>query len=49
MEKGYAPTNVATRLRKPPRAEPRRRGFTPDEAALLRHLARTGRDRCSTS
>jgi integrase/recombinase XerD len=44
VEKGYATANVANRLRKPTRAEPRRRGFTVDEAALLRSLARAGRD-----
>jgi site-specific recombinase XerD len=44
VEKGYATENVANRLRKPTRAEPRRRGFTVEEAALLRQLARAGRD-----
>jgi integrase len=44
VEKGYAQTNVAQKLRKPTRPEPRRRGFTPEEAALLRLLARSGRD-----
>jgi site-specific recombinase XerD len=44
VEKGYATANVANRLRKPTRAEPRRRGFTVEEAALLRQLARAGRD-----
>ena len=44
MEKGYATANIAMRLRKPTRAEPRRRGFTVDEAALLRQLAQAGRD-----
>lgn len=44
VEKGYASANVAMRLRKPTRAEPRRRGFTVEEAALLRQLATAGRD-----
>lgn len=44
VEKGYATDNVAKRLRKPTRAEPRRRGFVPEEAALLRLLARSGQD-----
>jgi integrase len=44
VEKGYAPANVALRLRKPSRAEPNRRGVTVEEAALLRELARKGRD-----
>lgn len=44
VEKGYAQTNVALKLRKPTRPEPRRRGFTAEEAALLRLLARSGRD-----
>jgi site-specific recombinase XerD len=44
VEKGYATGNVGQRLRKPARAEPRRRGFTTEEAALLRQLARAGRD-----
>ena len=34
----------ALRLRKPARAEPHRRGVTVEEAALLRELARRGRD-----
>jgi len=44
VEKGYAPANVALRLRKPSRAEPNRRGVTVEDAALLRELARKGRD-----
>jgi integrase len=44
VEKGYATDNVAQRLRKPARVEPRRRGFVPEEAALLRLLARSGQD-----
>jgi integrase len=44
VEKGYAAENIAARLRKPTRAEPRRRGFTVEEAALLRQLAKAGRD-----
>ena len=44
VEKGYASANVAMRLRKPARAEPNRRGVTVEEAALLRELARRGRD-----
>jgi hypothetical protein len=44
VEKGYAADNVAHRLRKPARIEPRRRGFLADEAALLRQLARCGQD-----
>lgn len=44
VEKGYATENVAQRLKKPPRIDPRRRGYTPEEAALLRQLARNGRD-----
>lgn len=44
LEKRYVPSNVAMRLRKPTRVEPRRRGFTVDEAALLRELAVRGRD-----
>ena len=44
VEKGYAAANVGLRLRKPTRAEPRRRGFSVEEAALLRQLARTGHD-----
>ena len=43
-DKGYATTNIALGLRKPTRPEPRRRGFTLEEAALLRRLARSGRD-----
>jgi integrase len=43
-EKGYVTGNVAMRLSKPTRAEPRRRGIRPDEAALIRHLARAGQD-----
>jgi integrase len=35
---------AAAKLRKPTRPEPRRRGFTAEEAALLRLLARSGRD-----
>ena len=44
VEKGYATANIGMRLRKPTRAEPRRRGFTVEEAALLRQLAKAGRD-----
>jgi site-specific recombinase XerD len=44
VEKGYVTANVAMRLRKPTRAEPNRRGITVEEAALLRELARKGRD-----
>lgn len=44
VEKHYASVNVAMRLRKPARAEPNRRGVTVEEAALLRELARHGRD-----
>jgi integrase/recombinase XerD len=44
VEKGYAPANVALRLRKPTRAEPHRRAITVEEAAMLRELARRGRD-----
>lgn len=44
VEKHYASSNVAMRLRKPARVEPNRRGITVDEAALLRTLARRGRD-----
>jgi intergrase/recombinase len=44
VEKGYATDNVAQRLRKPTRVEPGRRGFLPEEAALLRLLARSGQD-----
>jgi integrase len=44
VEKGYARVNVATRLRKPSRGEPNRRAIRVDEAALLRQLARSGRD-----
>jgi integrase/recombinase XerD len=44
LEKGYTDTNVAMRLRKPTRVESRRRGFTTEEAALLRQLAKAGRD-----
>lgn len=44
VEKGYVADNIAARLRKPTRAEPRRRGFTVEEAALLRQLAKAGRD-----
>ena len=44
VEKGYARTNVAARLRKPARGEPRRRPFRPEEAALVRQLARLGHD-----
>ena len=44
VDKGYATDNIAGRLRKPARTEPRRRGFLPDEAALLRQLARSGTD-----
>ncbi len=44
VEKNYATSNVAMRLRKPTRAEPNRRAFTVEEAALLRTLARRGRD-----
>jgi integrase/recombinase XerC len=44
VEKHYATINVAMRLRKPARAEPNRRGVTVEEAALLRELARRGRD-----
>lgn len=44
VEKHYASANVAMRLRKPARAEPNRRGVTIEEAALLRELARHGRD-----
>lgn len=44
VEKGYASANVGMRLRKPTRAEPRRRAFTVEEAALLRQLAKAGRD-----
>jgi hypothetical protein len=43
-EKHYSSSNVAMRLRKPTRAEPNRRGVTVAEAALLRELARRGRD-----
>lgn len=43
-EKGYVTANVAKRLTKPTRAEPKRRGIRPDEAALVRHLARCGQD-----
>ena len=43
-DKEYAATNIALGLRKPTRPEPRRRGFTLEEAALLRQLARSGRD-----
>lgn len=45
VEKGWADENVALRLSKPGRAEPNRRPIQPDEAVLLRHLAKaTGRD-----
>ena len=45
VEKGWADENVALRLAKPGRAEPNRRPIQPDEAVLLRHLAKaTGRD-----
>ncbi|MGH9214191.1 MAG: tyrosine-type recombinase/integrase [Acidimicrobiales bacterium] len=45
VEKGWADENVALRLAKPSRAEPNRRPVQPDEAVLLRHLAKaTGRD-----
>ncbi len=44
VEKNYATSNVAMRLRKPTRAEPNRRAVTVEEAALLRQLARRGRD-----
>ena len=44
VEKGYAQTNIGLTLRKPTRPEPHRRGFTAEEAALLRLLARSGRD-----
>lgn len=44
VEKGYVSSNVALRLRKPTRGEPNRRGITVEEAALLRQLARRGRD-----
>lgn len=43
-EKGWAQANVAHRLRKPARGEPRRRAIRPAEEALLRQLARLGRD-----
>ena len=43
-DKGYATTNIALGLRKPSRSEPRRRAYTVEEAALLRQLARAGRD-----
>lgn len=44
VEKQYVETNIASRLRKPARVETRRRGFTPQESALLRELARSGGD-----
>lgn len=44
LEKGYVRSNVAMRLRKPARVEPNRRGVSVEEAALLRQLARRGRD-----
>jgi integrase/recombinase XerD len=43
-EKGYAQSNIAQSLRKPTRVEPRRRAFTVEECALLRQLAKGGRD-----
>ena len=43
-EKGYATSNIALSLRKPTRVEPRRRAFTVEESALLRQLAKAGRD-----
>ncbi|MCU1388071.1 MAG: tyrosine recombinase XerD [Ilumatobacteraceae bacterium] len=43
-DKSYATINIALSLRKPIRPEPRRRAFTVEEAALLRQLARDGRD-----
>jgi integrase len=39
-DKRWATDNVAARLRKPSQPESRRRGWRPDEAALVRHLAR---------
>lgn len=44
VEKHYATENVAMRLSKPARGEPNRRAVTVEEAALLRELARHGRD-----
>jgi site-specific recombinase XerD len=45
VEKGWASENVAMQLAKPSRAEPNCRPVRPDEAVLLRHLAKaTGRD-----
>jgi len=44
VDKGYARVNVAAKLRKPPRPEPRRRPITPTEAALVRTLAAAGQD-----
>jgi integrase/recombinase XerC len=45
VEKGWVDDNVAARLTKPGRAEPNRRPIQPEEAQMLRHLARaTGRD-----
>jgi integrase len=44
VETGHVTDNVAQQLRKPARVDPRRRGFLPEEAALLRLLTRSGQD-----
>jgi integrase len=44
VQTGAAPRNVAMSLRKPLRPDPLRRPVRPDEAALLRQLARMGSD-----
>jgi integrase len=44
VQTGAAPRNVALSLRKPLRPDPLRRPVRPDEAALLRQLARMGSD-----
>jgi integrase len=45
VQKGWAATNVAMDLDKPPRPDPNRREIRPEEAVLVRHLAvSTSRD-----
>jgi integrase len=45
VEKGWVPANIAAGLTKPALPEPNRRPFRPEEAALVRQLARSrGRD-----
>lgn len=40
VEKGWARTNIAKQMRKPPLDDPLRRPFRAEEAAVIRHLAR---------